>query len=133
MNYKSVFLQLYGSSYLHAGGAAVYFDGLLWSITSYLCAAMTGYLITTLYYRMSKAVKITFSIGVPAMFFIVLPYIDGTLANGVIFQAIGSFFAFVNGFSNGFNPYYAVVSGALCFLLLSGLSYLLVRRAVIKD
>lgn len=83
INYKPMFMQLYHARY--AGMPPEFStqllsmaEGFLWMFFTYAAMAMLGFLITTLYYRMNKAVKLAVSIGVPVFLFVVLPILDGT-------------------------------------------------------
>lgn len=135
-NYGSMFYQMYQNRYgaeQLGANAQVLAEGLLWMFALYMFVLMLGFFITTIYYRMSKAIKLLVSIGVPVLVFMVLPYIDATIFSGAIFRGIGDFFALAGGFLNGFNPYIAVLSSLLAFALFGGLSLLAMRRATVKD
>lgn len=132
--YQSAFMQLYGQRYTgNSSNIQMIIEGFLWYTFAYLFLAMLGYFITILYYRMNSVMKLVVSIGVPSLFIIILPYIDGTFAGGAIFNAIGSFFKTAWGYRNGFNPYYSIVTCTLLSAVFAGFSYLLIRRATIKD
>jgi hypothetical protein len=133
-NYQTAYMQFYGQRYAgSSNGILQLVEGFLWSIFAYAMLAMTGYFITTLYYRMNKGLKFIVSIGVPAFFFIILPIIDTNFTDGVISKGITNFFSFAWGYKNGFNPYFSMVTCTLIFALFGGLSYLLIRKAVVKE
>jgi len=133
-NYEGMYLQLYHLRYSGAfGGGVQYIEGLLWYLTAYAMMGMLGLFITTLYYRMSKKLKLLVSIGVPVTLFVVLPVVERSFTNGAIFRGIGNFFAFAWGYENGYNPYFSMVTCTLFAALFAGLSWLLIRRAVVKE
>jgi len=132
--YQSAFMQFYGQRYIeNSSNIQGIIEGFFWSVLAYSFLVMLGFFITTLYYRMNKAMKLLVSIGVPALIIIIIPFIDATFTNGAIYSAIGNFFGFAWGYNNGFNPYYSMVTCTLFFALFAGLSYLLIRRATIKE
>lgn len=131
-DYQSMFSQLYHLRYSQGGGWQ-FLEGLLWYLTAYAMVGMIGLFITTLYYRMGKKLKLLVSIGVPVLLVIVLPAVDTNFTNGAIFGAIAKFFAFAWGYQNGFNPYYSMVTCTVIAALFAGLTWLLVRKATIKD
>ena len=153
--YTSMYMDRFGSLYASGSSFKALADGLLWSFLAYITAGMTGFLITSLYYRMNKALKLAVSIGVPALVFIVIPLIDSLYTNG----AISAFFINVLAFAYGYNisvsfsdglvglftqfagwengipvaPYRAVLFSVLCTAVTGALSFLLIRRATVKD
>lgn len=155
VSYESMYMERFGSLYADGSSFKALAEGLLWSFLAYVTAGMTGFLITSLYYRMNKALKLAVSIGVPALVFIVIPLIDGLYTNG----AISAFFINVIAFALGYNvtvsfsdgligvftqfagfengiplaPYRAVLFSVLCTAVTGALSFLLIRRATVKD
>lgn len=111
----------------------MFFEKLLFTICLYAAVSMIGYFITALYYRMGKGAKIAVSVGVPAGLLIMLPIVDASLFHGKIGRTIGRLTSFAFGYSNKANPYYGMVTLLLIFAVFSALSWLLVRKAVIKD
>jgi hypothetical protein len=131
--YQSFFQMLYPG--WHGGQMSflqITLEGFVWMFFMYCMAAMAGYFITTLYYRMNKPVKLAVSIGVPVMLFVVLPYIDNVLSGLHIFKGIYQFTSWAFGFNTD-NPYMAVATCTVIFVVFGVLSWLLVRRAPIKD
>ncbi len=132
-SYESMYAQLYGSWYAAGPGALFWLEKLVWSVLLSSAAMMVGFCITLLYYRMSKLAVVMVSVFVPVFFVVVLPYIDYRLAGGRISSAIFSFLQRVTGFASTPNPYifmlFCVVASALAGLG----SWMLMRRAVIKE
>jgi hypothetical protein len=111
----------------------MYGKGFLLNVSMYLAIIGIGYFITIAYYRMNKAAKIAVSIGVPALFIYGLPILDATVTHGAISEAIWKFLSFAFGMQNSGNPYFAVVTCLLTACIFAALSWLMMRRAVIKD
>lgn len=132
-DYRSIFLQLYGSWAAGTSGVTVVLVTFLWNVTVYLAVYTGGYLITSLYYRMSKLIKIIVSVGVPVWFTIVLPMIDATLTDGRIYKFIGDLFVILVGLKNGINPYIPVLLLTVESAVVTVLCFLLVRTATVKE
>lgn len=107
---------------------------LLFTFTSYLACISVGYLVTVLYYRMPAGAKVAVSVGVPVLLFIVLPIVDSTLTNGVIFGTMAKVVAFAMGLSGGIpgNPWMAILSFVVLSAAFGGISWLMIRRAAVK-
>jgi len=134
MVFMGAFEQIYGRHYAgEAGGIRMSLEGLLFLICFSAAAMMSGYFITNMYYRMNKPAKIIVSVCVPVSLIIVLPIFDYSVTGGAIFRTFWHFIAFAFGFLNGYNPYYGIVSSAAAFVLFAALSWMLVRKAAVKD
>jgi quinol-cytochrome oxidoreductase complex cytochrome b subunit len=133
--YSTIFQLIYGHRYIsYSSIIPSYFEELLWSSFLYISVLVLGFLIATLYYRLSKVLKYVVSIGVPVFFLMILPILDTTLAEGNIYKTIITFMLFIFGkTTNGFNPYYTIISSLAISIILFVISYLLLRRATIKD
>ena len=130
INYNTLYGLLYQDKTQSTGNLII---SLLWSITLYTCAITLGYFITLAYYRMNKIQKICVSIGVPIFFTMVLPYIlhefCSTTTVNWVFNGITTMF----GVTGSYGPISAVAVFLVSTILLSVLSYLLIRKAPIKD
>lgn len=133
INYNSMFYQMYKGWVIGTSKPIIILTGFVWSAALYLFALTLGYFITTLFYRMSRLLKIIVSIGVPTLFLTVLPGIDSVVTNGKIYGWFGGLFLSLGGLKNGSNPFIAVISLLVEMAILAGLAYLLVRRAPIKE
>ncbi|MDD4113006.1 MAG: hypothetical protein PHC56_08245 [Herbinix sp.] len=98
----------------------------------YIAAMVAGYFITTAYYRMNKVLKIIASIGVPALFFVLLPIFDLAVFKGKISTAMGRMFRFMSGGDTG-NPYNLLLTCLVFSVVAVGLTWLLIRKAVEKN
>lgn len=134
LEYTSLIEMTYGSRYQSdASGFIIFLEGVLLMFCLYNALSMMGYFITTLYYHLSKGAKIAVSIGVPVGLLTVVPLVDSLVFNNAISRALLKFIIFAFGYANGANPYYAMVTLLLTFAVFSGLSWLLVKKAVMKD
>lgn len=130
-SYLNLFDMLYGERYGEMMGEMIqkWIVAIIFFIALFLLFAMIGRFIGALYHRMGKGLKIAVSVGVPVFVFVVLPIADGVLFKWQIGSAIMNLFRFAFGLQNGANPYCAVVSMLIMIIAMSGLSWLLERRA----
>jgi hypothetical protein len=136
-NYQSLFAQAYYRSQL---SLSCWFDysysmlvqQFLWSIFAVFWTATVGFLITVLYYRMNRGVKIAVSVGVPVLLVFVLPILDRNLWSNRLADTQQNFFNFVWGYSNGYNPYIGMASMFIFAAVNAALAWLLVRKANVK-
>lgn len=131
-SYQSAFHEFYRQHFSAAGPGQVFVVFAL-SLMLYTTSALAGYFIASLYYRMNKGLKLLVSIGVPVLLIIVLPIVDMGYANGVISRSIGEILLLASGVKAGYNPLYPLGSCIILSSVLAGLTYLLQRRAVIKE
>ncbi len=132
--FQSFFEILYNKRYAaNPSGILMFFEGILFMSCLYAVAFMIGNFITIFYHRMNKGPKIAVSVGVPVGLFIVLPIVDGLVFHAEISKLIYRVVIFAFGLSNGANPYFAVVILILAFMVFGGLSWICVRKAVLKD
>lgn len=107
-------------------------EGVLVAVSVYLVGMAIGYFITTAYYRMNKAGKIAVSVGVPIGIFVAIPLIDETIFRGRLTAAITRFLLATLGVGKGV-PYYLIATSVCVIILVMGLSWLLMRKAVDKN
>lgn len=132
--YQSFFELVYGLADNDQTASFLFIaESLLFTLASYLAASMFGYFITVLYYRLNKGGKIAVSVSIPVFLFVALPLLDTYVINSTIRQGFSKFFLFAFGLSNGIRPWMGIVTIALTFVFFSGLSWLLVRKAAVKD
>lgn len=131
--YQGFFEQIYHRRYTSTGDFQMYLEGLLFLTFIFAAIYMLGYFITVLYYRMNRLAKIAVSVGVPIGYIVILPIADYAFLDGAINRTVVNILTFAFGFGNGqANPYYAMVSCLIAFVVLGGLSWLLMRKAVAK-
>ena len=108
-------------------------DGFFLNLCLYLAAMTIGYFITIAFYRMNKISKISVAFGVPVVLLNGLQILDAALLHGAVLRALANAATFAFGFQNGGNPYFGMVTLLLIATVFSCLSWLMVRRAVVKD
>ncbi len=126
MNYRGLF----GTIYQHH-----FIKDLLWTCTCYFMFSGLGFLITNLYYRMNKILKVLVSVSIPLLLFVGLPIFVVFSPSFNLWRIIWDFFLAAMGINlaaNTFNPMIAIGSFTLGAVILFALSYPLVRRATIK-
>ncbi len=128
-NYQSAFIQMYGLASAEIAARTV--TGFAWMLCCYLAAGMAGYLISALYYRMSKPVKLLVSIGVPVLVLFGLPALDFSLFGRTMLKAVSTFIGWASGLASG-DPHMGMISSGVLFALLGCLSYLALRRAPVR-
>ena len=114
------------------GSFQAHTESLIFQILMYLAFVLVGYFITIAYYRMNKAAKTAVSIGVPVGLFFILPLIDETLMKGRVSDWINDLFNYAFGLHSQ-NPCHAMVTFLLLSVVFAALSWLLMRRAVVKN
>lgn len=120
-------------SFFGAIGTVFYIPVAFLVLTAaYFSTFSVGYFIAVLYYRMNKALKISFSIGVPVLLTVIFPSVDALFFSGKMTLFVMDVIKMLIGYSNGGNPLIAVGSAVCMTAILLTLSYLLSRRAVLK-
>lgn len=124
-NYISLFQQVPG---IPSKGLLFFLSTILLRFFAYAVVMMLGYLITTMYYRMSKSLKLIVSIGVPGFLFVLLPIIDFSLFKGAIYSVLRQMPTVSFG-----NFRMIMVSCIILYAVFAALSWLLVKKVVVKD
>lgn len=131
IDYRPMFYQLFKGFTSESSQLLITVINFLWSTAVYLLAFVVGYFIATLYYRMSKILKIIVSVGVPSLFIIGSPILASYLYKcGYLYEFTAVIKFLTNG--NG-NPNVSVIISVLETAIIAGLSYLLVRRTPVKE
>ncbi|MDD5936812.1 MAG: hypothetical protein PUC65_14815 [Clostridiales bacterium] len=131
--FQSAFLQVY-TEMSNRNFLYIVATSFLWNFFVYFAASIVGYCIAALYYRMNRVLKLSVSIGVPVTFLIILPLIDEYLAKGAIgdfAKRAALFIVGVNGTT--YHPIHWMIFCLIVTLLSEGISYRLVKEAVIKS
>ena len=130
-NYQSIFDGMY-HSFNFANNGVYHLTEFLFSVTSAFSSFLFGYFIGALYYRMNKALKIVVSVGVPIFLLVGLPILIGYFLQIPFFKKIiTNVIDFVLTISA--NPYYAIISSILVSVILCTFSFLLIKKASIKE
>ena len=115
-----------------ANGAQYHLLKILYDILGNFTSFIGGYFIGALYYRMSKPLKILVSVGVPVLLFVGAPIASISFLRYAWFlrlvDAVVSILTTISG-----NPYYTILTSVLIILILGVFSFLLIRKAPIKE
>ncbi len=128
--YNSLFSQIYLRTVSFVGANPNIMDNFIWSFSALSLFAIIGYFVALVYYRSNTLTKIVVSVS-PFILLSVLGYLN-RITNGTISYVITDFFALIWGFKHGYNPYIAVLSMSIGFIIFSALSFLLIRKAPVK-
>jgi len=131
--YTGLFEMIYAVRADRISTLHMHIDGFFFNLCLYLAAMTIGYFITIAFYRMNRVAKITVAVGVPMVLLNGLPILDAALLHGTVLRALANAATFAFGFQNGGNPYFGMVTLLLIATVFSCLSWLMVRRAVVKD
>lgn len=119
---------------LSTDAARVSLIGVLWTLLANLSLMTLGFCISTAYYRMAKPVKVLVSVGVPVLLFVVMPIAELLFDWFEGFSAIWKAYAWAMGLGFGTtHPLRAAGSMAVFSAVMAGLSYLLLRRAPLRE
>lgn len=131
INYRPMFYQIYEEFTAQSSIFLNTIMDFIWSTAIYFLALVIGYFITTLYYRISKMLKIIVSIGVPALYIIGSAILTIYLVKTGYMDEFNKLMGFIV-YGNG-KPALAVIIMLIEAAIVAGLSYLLVRRAIVKE
>lgn len=124
-NMQGIFKQIY-----HGRNNIV--EQLLYTLFMYSMFMAVGFFITIAYYRMSKAMKTFVSIAVPGTIFVILPIIDSSITDGRITRSILKTFDYALGITDR-NPFHAIITFILVYIVCMVISWLMMRKAVTKN
>lgn len=105
-------------------------EALLITMFLYFSISLFGYFISAAFYRMSKAVKSAVLIGFSSLI-ILLPMLDSSIFGRKIGLLLSKVIYFIMGGDKG-SPYNLLISCILSMAVCSGLSWLIIRKAVEK-
>ncbi len=128
---NSLFTQIYLRQDSIARANPNIINNFIWSFTVLSFFAILGYFISLVYYRSNMITKIAVSVS-PLIILSVLGYLNG-ITNGVISYTATDFLQLIWGFKHGYNPYVAVLTMTISFILLSLFSFLLIRKVQVKE
>ncbi len=131
-DFRSAFNQIYGAWTEQTSGPLIILTSICWSFTVNVAAFLAGYFITNLYYKMTKSLKIIVSVTVPVLITVVYPIIEETVTNGRITQGIIDISRALAGLGESINPFIGVLSLLVLATVAAAMSFLLIRRAVVK-
>ncbi len=109
-----------------------------WCMAAYFASMCCGFFLSSLYYRMNTWLKVLFSVGVPVLFFMVFPIMETFIPSFTLFTSLIKGYSWVlgkeaNAWTVGFHTIRSTFSFLGIGVIAMGMSYLLVRRATLKD
>lgn len=102
----------------------------IWSFSLFTVALSGGWLITMIYYRCNKIMKIIISVA-PVFLIVLLGYIN-SFTRGAVVSFINTFMVTLFDLTN-LNPFVSAFNIFILTAVVLGLCYLLIRRAPIKE
>lgn len=132
VDYTSTVNMIYQSAgTFQSNGLIEYLNSFLFLTVLFVAAQALGYLITVIFYRMNKRQKITYVVGFYVVIFVLLPIID-MLVSGQLSAIILKFLDMTMGIS-AHNPFIGMFSLVIFSLILSGITWMLIRKAGVKN
>ena len=128
------FASMYGSAFSNDQTILSFVVGCFWYALLYALVMMFASFFGVALYRVSRAIRMSIYFGVPMLFFIVLPILDSFNDFGV-FIKMQDGILWLGGLSDLLdpNPYHAMGSFFVGFLLCAGLLYFVVRHVVVRE
>jgi hypothetical protein len=133
MSFTGLFEMIYQPHVINIGNLQMHIEGFLFNLCFYLAAITFGYFVAVAFYRMSNIVKIIVGVGIIMIMFNGLPMLDALLLNGAITKAVVNAISFAFGYHNGYNPYFGMVTFLLISAVFAALSWLMMRKAAVKE
>ncbi len=106
------------------------FANITWSFALYMSVMLLGWIISMIYYKVNKTMKIIVSF-MPFVLILLTSAADNSVG-GALSNAIGRAFMFLFSL-NTLNPYTAALNMIIVSAVLSGFAYLLIRRMELKQ
>jgi hypothetical protein len=131
MKYYSLFEQSYKTFVEGKSSLLIQLNMFAYNFLLYILMLACGFFISLLFYRLNKGGKIAVAVGVPVALIIVFPLMDGLLFNSAVSKAITKFLYLAIGFTD--RPYAGMLTFVISSAIVFALSWLLLRRAVIKQ
>ncbi len=125
-----LFDELYPS--LQSTSPTMVIISFIFSFFLYMTFMAGGMFIAVWFYRIGKSAKIAICVGIPVILFIILPIVEINFTGGIITSAFWNMIDFMYG-SSAVKPMHSFITGLLLFLLFSGISWLLLRKAVVQN
>lgn len=126
--FRRVYL-LYADSSIKSNGFMDIINLLLFQFTLCIVAYILGFVINMIYYRSNKFMKVVVSVLPIALF---IAYANVMYHSKKISDITTTFFNFIFGF-NPANAYAPMITFLLIALVLGATSFLLIKKAVIKE
>jgi len=130
--YFSLYEQAYADPLLREAAFLLHMKMFLFDFLMCFTSVWLGIFITVLFYRLNRVGKIAVGAGVPVALTFVFPLIDSLLFHSKISSSIIRFLDFAFGIASR-SPLSAMISFAVLSAILGALSWLLMRRAVVRQ
>lgn len=118
---------LYPSRAAGTGALLLQAESFLFEFLLALAAMAVGYFITIMFYRLNKTGKVIVGAGVPVLFLMVIPWADSQFFHHKITLALAHLIRNIVS-----TPLHVSLFCIASFVIFSALSYLLMRKAVVK-
>ncbi|MCQ4637572.1 hypothetical protein NE619_12630 [Anaerovorax odorimutans] len=118
---------LYPAQTANTSAFVIHLESFFFEFVLALAAMAVGYFITIMFYRLAKTGKVIVGAGVPVLCFMIIPWLDTHFFNGRLTMAFARFIV-----AAACTPFRVVLTSLAVFILFSALSYLLMRKAVVK-
>lgn len=128
---ESFFESIYIGHVAGMNDIVVFLESLLLYFVMMLMIVSIGYLIGVIFYRLNKTGKIALAVGIPVFFTVILPVVDVLIFDGKVTMGLIRFMDIIFGISAQ-NPYLAVVSCVVIFLITGLISWLAMRKIPMK-
>lgn len=121
--------RVYGGSWVQSNSLATIFNTILFQFSLCLLAYVVGIVINMIYYRSNKYVKVLVSV-IPVAFIMFSG--NFSIRNSGLTIRVKEFFDYIFGF-NPVNVFACVSTFLVLTVVLWGIAFLLIRKAVIKE
>lgn len=120
---------VYGSDWIQINTFSNIFNNILFQFSFCLLAYVVGIVINMIYYRSNKYLKALVSVT-PVIFLMFNSNIS--MKNHILAMKINNFLDYIFGF-NPSNVFACITTFLIITVILSGIAFLLIRKAVIKE
>lgn len=126
--YQSVYTTAFAFQDLKAVGEA-----FLWHMTSFLAMMGLSFAGFIAFYKASKTVRYIIFLILPMILVIGVPMIDIALFDGVIIENVFTFIIKAVGLYGEPNPYIAMITFSITFIIGVAIAYLMIRKTNIQN
>lgn len=130
--YENMYEQFYAPKLGYMSSFGIIVESFLLSFFLYLSLSMVGYMITIIFYRLGKGGKIAVGVGVPVTCSVILPLLDFRFFDGKLSILFAQFADFSFGITE-VKPQNAMIICLLLFVFTAIISWLLMRKAVVRE
>ena len=128
--WTSLYEDIYVASPVGIGSIPFHIANYFYSFFLFLFAMTAGYLVSLIYYRINRIVKIILNVTL-LVSVILLPSAINDITDGKFYSISNRFFDIILGITAN-HPINAIISFTVLSILITYLSWLLIRRAIVK-